>query len=74
MPPDPKPPRRIKDPDLMRRMHLEGGVCCVCGVSYGLELDHIVRRSQGGDDTRENLRWLCKRHHQELHAGNLQIP
>jgi 5-methylcytosine-specific restriction endonuclease McrA len=58
----------------MRRMHLEGGTCMICGVAYGLELHHRIRRSQGGGDTRENLVFLCTRCHTDLHAGNLQLP
>jgi 5-methylcytosine-specific restriction endonuclease McrA len=70
---DPRPPKRVRDPELLCRMHLEGGECEVCGTAQGLELDHRIRRSQGGGDTRENLRWLCHQHHTELHAGNLRL-
>ena len=34
----------------------------VCGLQ-GFETDHIVNRANGGSDTMENLRVLCKRHH-----------
>jgi len=71
MKPDPRPPQRIKDPELMRRLHLElvGEPCENCGLRRGTQLDHIVSRAQGGDDTRENLRWLCGPCHLERHGG-----
>ncbi len=74
MPADWKPEKRVRDPGLLRQMHLEGGRCVVgAGCEGPLELDHIVRRSQGGSDVRENLRWLCRLHHQMLHSGNITL-
>ena len=37
--------------------------CQHCGAEEHLELDHIVNVSRGGQDTLENLQWLCKRCH-----------
>jgi hypothetical protein len=31
----------------------------------------VVFRSQGGDDHPENLRWLCRYCHDDLHAGRI---
>jgi 5-methylcytosine-specific restriction endonuclease McrA len=72
---DPKPQPRKRDPELLRQMHLEGGVCAAprCGETRYLELDHIIRRAQGGDDTRANLRFLCKSCHTKRHMGLLDI-
>lgn len=70
MPPYPKPPKRVVDKDLMKRLHLEyAGEPCDrdCG-RIGVELHHKVFRSQGGDDVRENLEWLCRFHHDEAHG------
>lgn len=58
---DPKPPRRVKDPELLRRLHLElnGEPCEVCERRLGTQLHHVRFRSRGGNDTRENLLWIC---------------
>lgn len=50
-------------------------ICTVCAETLPLhlqrvseQLDHITPLSQGGDDRRENLRGLCKQHHNEKSA------
>lgn len=66
--PDPKPDKRVRDSTLLKQMHLEGRSCLIGYGCHGpLEFDHIVKRSQGGDDTRENLRPLCQHHHWMRH-------
>lgn len=64
--PDPKPAKRVKadvrDWETMRTLLDEG--CQLCGSfgweeGYGLSLHHLVSRSLGGDDVRENLAPLC---------------
>jgi len=37
--------------------------------SAGKDVHHIDHRGAGGDDTRENMITLCRRHHQLAHAG-----
>ncbi len=40
--------------------------CCVvpgCGVSFGLEIDHVVPFAQGGPTELSNLALLCHHHH-----------
>lgn len=68
--PDPKPPKRVRDPDLLRELHLElvGEPCEACELRVGAQLHHVVFRSQGGSDTRENLRWLCPSCHDMAHG------
>lgn len=67
--PDPKPPKRIKDTDLMRRLHLEyaGEPCQRCEMRPGVALHHVIPRSQSGDDDRRNLEWLCGTCHDAAH-------
>lgn len=67
--PDPKPPKRVKDPKLMRQLHkeYEGRICDEC-PRRGTQLHHIVRRSQGGADSRANLAWLCVYCHTAVHS------
>ena len=36
----------------------------ICGARFGVEIDHIVPRTLGGDDSPENLRCLCRQHNQ----------
>jgi 5-methylcytosine-specific restriction endonuclease McrA len=69
--PDWKPPKRELNRDLMRRLHMDGGECCVCGRTWSAELHHLKRRSQGGGDTCDNLAWLCHEHHFKYHAATL---
>ncbi len=70
MTPDPKPAPRKRDPDLMKRLHLElhGEPCEACGLRPGRHLHHRTFRSQGGDDSRENLAWLCPPCHDAAHG------
>lgn len=45
--------------------------CQAAGGPYGnteLHADHIIPRSQGGDDTQKNLRTLCRSCHEARHA------
>jgi 5-methylcytosine-specific restriction endonuclease McrA len=67
---DPRPPKRIKDPALLARLHLEyaGEPCMFCERRPGTQLHHIISRAQGGDDVRENLAWLCVYCHDEAHG------
>jgi hypothetical protein len=58
MTPDPKREKRIRDPELLRRMHFEFEECVICGV-VDFSVHHVLKRSQGGDDVRENLVALC---------------
>lgn len=38
----------------------DGGRCVECGSDHRLELDHVHRHRDGGPDTFENLRLLCR--------------
>jgi 5-methylcytosine-specific restriction endonuclease McrA len=43
----------------------DGHSCTHCGASEGkMEVDHIIPRHRGGDDTLGNLQTLCTRCHQ----------
>jgi len=55
--PDPKPPKRIRDPELLRALHLEWRSCALCGSTGKLSLHHIHRHPR--DDVRANLVMLC---------------
>ncbi len=68
--PDLKPTKRIIDKLLMKRLHLElvHEPCERCGLRAGVALHHRTFRGQGGDDTRENLEWLCRPCHDAAHG------
>ena len=58
---DPKPTKRVKDSKVMKRMHVKGVICVLCGKPGSIH--HIYDRS----DVPENLVGLCgdgvKGHH-----------
>jgi 5-methylcytosine-specific restriction endonuclease McrA len=55
---------------VLRKQILErdGWRCLHCGSISGLEVHHIQRRSQQGEDTDENLISLCSECHRAMHA------
>ena len=70
---DPKPAKRIVDIPALRRFRLEnlGEPCQVCELRPGVHVHHKVFRSQGGNDTADNLLWLCYACHDDVHAGRV---
>jgi 5-methylcytosine-specific restriction endonuclease McrA len=68
--PDPKPTKRVRDPQAVKRfrlMHL-GEPCMGCAMRQGIHVHHRTFRSQGGGDVPENLVWLCGVCHDEEHG------
>jgi len=60
--------------EVLMRDSFDGCPCCVyCGNPYNLHLHHVVRRSQGGQGSKENLITLCWECHTKLHAGETDI-
>lgn len=58
MPADPKPEGRVKDPELLRRLHRRWRECALCGDSRArLSLHHVHRHPR--DDVTANLIMLC---------------
>lgn len=70
---DPRPSRRIRDPDLLARFRLEhtGELCAICERRFGIDAHHRKFRSGGGDDVESNLLWLCRYCHDDIHSGRL---
>lgn len=80
--PDPKPARRIvaTKQEWAAIAEAKQGPCRICrrvesngSVHSRIELHHLIRRSQGGDDVAENIVPLCGECHTKLHAGNAGI-
>ena len=56
--------------DLYNDVYKRDGECCVeCHkwIEPGTIPHHIVKKSQGGEDTLENLQMLCMEHHSKHH-------
>ena len=68
---DPKPLPRVRDPEALRRFRLAhfGEPCEVCELRPGIDAHHRKFRSRGGDDAEENLLWLCRHCHDDIHSG-----
>lgn len=68
---DPKPEPRIRDSDILRIMHADRTKqCAITEDVDGLELHHILPRSQGGDDVRANLVFLRADIHRRITAND----
>ena len=54
----------------LRRQVLErdGWRCQLCGSMEGVEVHHIQRRSQAGEDLEDNLITLCSACHRRVHS------
>lgn len=69
--PDPRPARRLRDPEIMRILHSDRTKeCAITGNTFDLELHHVLPRSQGGDDVRANLVFLQRRQHRRVTAND----
>lgn len=55
---DPRPTGRLRDPQLLRRLHLEWDCCAICGLSdTRLSLHHVLKNPR--QDIREAIVMLC---------------
>ena len=65
--PDPRPSKRVKNPQAMKTKHAAGCFCVLnCGAKG--ETHHVLPRGQGGDDDAADLVCLCRDHHDRVHA------
>lgn len=70
---DSKQPPRIKDPVLLRLLKFEFDCCEITGVTTDLHLHHVIFKSHGGDDIRENIICISESVHTPYHQGNARI-
>ncbi len=47
--------------------------CQLCGSHRHLQMHHIKPRSQGGDNTENNLLTLCRECHYAVHHGTMPL-
>lgn len=51
---------------------VKNGWCACCGMgSLETEWHHIIFRSQGGDESDENMLEVCRSCHEKIHAGKI---
>lgn len=63
------PLSRIVDNTALAIAKLYYRECAICGDTHGLQVHHIVLRSQGGDDVDANFCALCLTCHDNIHAN-----
>ena len=64
--------RRAKNMAKWKESHPVPEVCPECGMApdwRGMSVHHKTKRSQGGDESDDNLTWLCGRCHERQHLG-----
>lgn len=66
---DEKPAPRIIDKTALAIAKLYYRECAICGATQGVQIHHVVFRSQSGDDVDANFCGLCFTHHDEIHAN-----
>lgn len=64
------PAPRIKDPALLRLLKFEYDCCEMTGIVYNLHLHHVIFKSHGGDDLRENIICITEAIHGLYHRGD----
>ncbi len=65
-----KPAPRIVNTDLLRIIALEHDCCEVTGRMGPLHRHHLLLRSQGGDDVRDNILVIHDTLHEAYHRGD----
>lgn len=54
----------IKEVEYMgKKLRLRMGICCDCNHYKHLTPDHVIKRSQGGDNQTSNIDWCCRECH-----------
>lgn len=56
-----------------RVLKRDGRKCAYCGTEEGIQLHHIISRSEEVIHEDDNLVTLCWTHHMALHAGRLAV-
>jgi 5-methylcytosine-specific restriction endonuclease McrA len=56
--------RAVRIRDQYRCSHMNPQTGEICGSRFATEFDHIIAKADGGPDTTENLRLVCRTHNQ----------
>lgn len=51
----------------------DGNRCQICGSKNHVEVHHIVDYQFGGAANVDNIIALCRKHHNDVHKGNIDI-
>lgn len=65
-----RPRARIENKALMRLLKYEYDECSLTGVTINLHLHHVIFKSHGGDDLRENIICMADWLHERYHKGD----
>lgn len=68
-----KPKPRIRDSAAVERKVASEPLCRVCRAQKATDGHHALLRSQGGDDTEENIVPLCRMCHRAYHDARIGI-
>ena len=55
------------------RVLSRGGGSAVCGAAEGLTVHHVVGAAEGGGNDPGNLVAVCKKHHEAIHRGEIEL-
>lgn len=59
--------------ELSKIRELDGNMCKACGISFNLEVHHVIFRSRVKNNSENNLITLCNKCHAKVHAYKLKI-
>lgn len=48
--------------------------CILCGGKENLQRHHLIQRKNNGTNVQENIVYLCRSCHEDVHAGRVYIP
>lgn len=51
----------------------DGNVCQICGSTDHVEGHHIIDYQFGGAPSADNIISLCRKHHDAVHSGKIDI-
>ena len=59
---------KLRNKNLAKLKPPKDGLCQECGQLRKLDSHHIVSRSRGGDESKENIQFLCRVCHMKAHG------
>lgn len=65
--------RSAKRPGRVTRARLTSSGCHLCGSKLEVTLHHLIPRQMGGATEEENLLSVCRRYHDAIHSGIIDV-